>query len=228
MKNAHRIIYLSFCILLILLSACSKNPASDKTNLTSENKNEASDKTVLDTLAVESELTITSSNTHVSDFVAKNADFKSSYETDECYNITPDFIANNSNYEIFKYIDSCESFVMYDNEVYHIGIGFGGWGITSMALADLNKDGEYELYYTFSWGSGIHRSQVGYFEPISKETHIFDYSLPNYDMILTVNESGDLCVNSASFGRYDVNFTIKAQDFMGTVNYKEDKIELNI
>lgn len=64
---------------------------------------------------------------------------------------------------------------MYNGEVYSIGECFGGFGLTSLALADLNKDDVYELYYTFSCGSGLHRSQVGYFEPISKEIHIFEF-----------------------------------------------------
>lgn len=99
-----------------------------------------------------------------------------------------------------------------------------------MALADLDKNGEYELYYTFSWGSGIHRSQVGYFEPIRKEIHIFEYALVGYEMILTVNEAGDLCVNSAIFVDNDfddsVNFTIEAQDFIGTINFENDRTVL--
>ena len=217
MKKAQRIIILSFCTSLIL-SACSINTTPEKT--------------ALDTLAVESEMTITSSNTQVSDFVAKNKDYVAMYETDECYNITPVFVAENSEYEVFKYSESDQSFIMYDGEIYSIGSYFGGYGITSMALADLDKNGEYELYYTFSWGSGLHRSQVGYFEPIRKEIHIFKYALVGYEMILTVNESGDLCVNSATFADYDsddfVNFTIEAQDFMGTVNFENDRIELNI
>ncbi|MBD5471289.1 MAG: hypothetical protein HDR19_09390 [Lachnospiraceae bacterium] len=214
MKKAQRIIILSFCTSLIL-SACSINTTSEKA--------------ALDTLAVESEMTVIPSNTQVSDFIAKNKDFMTYYETDECYNITPVFVLENSEYEIFKYSESCQSFIMYDGEVYSIGSCFGGYGITSMALADLDKNGEYELYYTFSWGSGMPRSQVGYFEPISKETHIFEYSSFASEMILTVNGSGDLCVNSATFvGNDFVNFTIKAQDFKGTVNLVEDRIELNI
>lgn len=213
-RKAQSIVYLLFCIVPIL-SACSINPTSEKA--------------VLDTLAMESEMTITSSNTRVSDFLAKNKNFEPEYETEMCCNITPDFIADNSDYEIFKYSTSTQSFIMYDGKVYSIGECFGGFGITSMALADLNRDGEYELYYTFSWGSGIHRSQVGYFEPKSKEVHIFDYSLYNDDMMLTVNESGDLCVNKASFEFDDyVNFTGKAQYFMGTVIFEEDRITLNM
>ena len=214
MKRIQRIICLMICILPIL-SACSIKQTSRET--------------LLDTLAMESEITITSSNTKVSDFIVKNVDFTSYYETDECYNITPAFITDNSEYTIFKYSSSTQSFIMYDNEIYRIGECSGGFGLTSMALADLDKDGEYELYYTFSWGSGLHRSQIGYFDPISKEIHIFDYALPYSDMILTVNKSGDLCVNSATLdGKDFVNFTIKAQDFMGTINFEEDEIALNI
>lgn len=214
MKKVQRIIYLLFCILPVL-SACSMNPALEKKGL--------------DTLAAESEMAIASSNTQVSDFLAKNIDFKSGYETDECYNITPVFIADNSDYEVFKYNSSTQSFIMYNGEVYSIGECFGGFGLTSLALADLNKDGEYELYYTFSCGSGLHRSQAGYFEPISKKIHIFEDSVIGSEMMLTVNKSGGLCVNSAILDVNDfVNFTIKAQDFMGTVNFEEDRIMLNI
>lgn len=214
MKKVQSIIYFTLCI-TIGLSACSISPISERT--------------VLDTLAPESELIITSSDTQVSDFLEKMQGFTTYYETDECYNITPDFVADNSDYSIFKYSSSTESFILYDGEIYSIGTCFGGLGITSMALADLDKDGTYELYYTFSWGSGLHRSHVGYFEPINKEIHVFeDDALLNSDMILTVNNSGDLCVNSATLDMDDfVNFTIRAQDFIGTLDFEENQVVLN-
>lgn len=215
MKKVQSIIYLTLCI-TIGLSACSISPISEKT--------------ALDPLAPESELTIISSDTQVSDFLKKMQGFTTYYETDECYNITPDFVADNSDYSIFKYNNSTESFILYDGEIYSIGTCFGGFGITSMALADLDKDETYELYYTFSWGSGLHRSHVGYFEPINKEIHVFeDDALLNSDMILTVNNSGDLCVNSATLDMDDfVNFTIRAQDFIGTLDFDGNQVVLNI
>lgn len=210
MKKAQSIIGLLFCILLCL-------PAG------------SIHKKVLDTLAAEFEMTITSSNAQVSSFTAKNTGFTSGYEADECYNVTPAFIADNSDYAVFKYSNSTESFILYDDEVYSIGTCVGGFGITSMALADLNKDGMYELYYTFSWGSGWHRSQIGYFEPLNRKVNIFDYSLVDSDMILTVNKSGDLCVSSATLDLKDfVNFTIKAENLIGTVNYEGDRATLTI
>lgn len=217
MKKAGCIACLLFCTTFIL-SACSAKQDSEKTTLNT-----------LNTLAPESELVITASDTQVSDFLKKNTDFTSGYETDECYNITPDFVAAHSGYSVFKYSTSTESFIMYDDEIYSIGSCFGGNGITSMALADLNQDGNYELYYTFSWGSGEPRSEVGYFEPVNKEIHVFKYENPLCEMILTVNSSGDLCVNTAALDMDDsVNFKIEAKDFVGTIGFEENQIVLNI
>lgn len=186
-----------------------------------------SDNMAYDILAAETEMIITSSKAQVSKL--KNKNFITSYDMDECYNITPDFIADNSDLAIFKYDQSAESFIMYDNDIYSVGTCFGGFGITSMALADLNMDGQYELYYTFSWGSGLYRSQIGYFDPVDEEVTIFDYSFPLSDMMLTVNESGDLCVNSAVVDADSfVNFSIKAQDLIGTIVFDGDRIMLDI
>lgn len=226
------IIYLLFLIVFIL-SACSTTTDSyneEPSALTPENEMTVtmdSDNAELSVLAPENEMTITPYKTQVSEFVSENKNFTSDYDNDECYNITPDFISDHSEYAVFKYDTSAESFIMYNGEVYSIGTCFGGYGITSMALADINMDGQYELYYTFSWGSGIPRSEIGYFDPVTREVTIFDYSFYDSDMILTVNASGDLCVNSAivdldSF----VDFSIKAQELIGTIVYDMDAIML--
>ena len=216
-----RILYLLFLIVFIL-SACSTTADSDNTELS--------------VLAPETEMTITSNKTQVLKFVFENKNFTSDYDKDECFNITPDFISDNSEYAVFKYDTSAESFIMYNGEVYSIGDCFGGFGIISMALADINMDGQYELYYTFSWGSGLHRSQIGYFDPVSREVTIFDYSyfggpfsFLSSEMILTVNASGDLCVNSAIIDLDSfVDFSITAQELIGTIVLDEDEITLKL
>lgn len=216
-----RILYLLFLIVLIL-SACSTTADSDNTELS--------------VLAPETEMTITSNKTQVLKFVFENKNFTSDYDKDECFNITPDFISDNSEYAVFKYDTSAESFIMYNGEVYSIGDCFGGFGIISMALADINMDGQYELYYTFSWGSGLHRSQIGYFDPVSREVTIFDYSyfggpfsFLSSEMILTVNASGDLCVSSAIIDLDSfVDFSITAQELIGTIVLDEDEITLKL
>ncbi|MDE6714346.1 MAG: hypothetical protein K2K20_11485 [Lachnospiraceae bacterium] len=215
------ILYLLFLIVFIL-SACSTTADSDNAELS--------------VLAPETEMTITSNKTQVLKFVFENKNFTSDYDKDECFNITPDFILDNSEYAVFKYDTSAKSFIMYNGEVYSIGDCFGGFGITSMALADINMDGQYELYYTFSWGSGLHRSQIGYFDPVSREVTIFDYSyfggpfsFLSSEMILTVNASGDLCVNSAIIDLDSfVDFSIKAQELIGTIVFDEDEITLKL
>lgn len=42
-----------------------------------------------------------------------------------------------------------------------LGSGFGGHGVQSVCVSDLDQDGAPELVYTYSWGSGVHRSLVG-------------------------------------------------------------------
>lgn len=54
-----------------------------------------------------------------------------------------------------------ETFVIKDGEVAHIGRGFGGAGVNSWCIADVDNDGKPELVYSFSSGSGIHRCEVG-------------------------------------------------------------------
>ena len=39
-------------------------------------------------------------------------------DKDKCFNATPQQVALETNYKIFKFSDSCASFVMIDNEVY--------------------------------------------------------------------------------------------------------------
>ncbi len=180
-------------------------------------------------IAPKSEMSVIPSDEQVSEFAEEMKDGAASYNRDKCYNITPDFIAENSDYMIFKYDKSTSSLIVYEGESYSVGTCFGGYGITSMALADLNGDGKSELYYTFSWGSGIHRSQIGYFDPAGKEVTVFDYELYDRDMMLTVNESGILCVNSAELDICScVDFSIKPCEKIGTIESEGGRIELDI
>ncbi len=46
-----------------------------------------------------------------------------------------------------------------------MGTGFGGMGVTSMIVTDLDQDSQPELLYTYSFGSGIHQSHLGLYSP---------------------------------------------------------------
>ena len=228
-------ICLLFCM-ICSLSACAKKTGSNmdsgvlEPELSSAPFETSVQNMPLEVIAPESELTIVPTKIRVPEFT-KCAGYT---EYDDFYNITPDFIADNSDFEIFKSVSSTDSFIMYDGEVYSVGICFGGFGVTSMALADLNRDGAYELYYTFSFGSGVHALNIGYFDPVKKEVTVLDcpLQLHLHELMLTVNESGDLCVNIAVIDEKSyqsfVDFSLKAQELTGTVVLKEDTITLQL
>lgn len=238
LANAKLTAILLFVCCVFLFTACSNapenpiNPSVPEALENGEDVPTANGNDMLSPIAPEAELTVASTDTKVAEFLEINEGFSTYYETDTCYNITPDFVAENSDFAIFKYDTSTESFVMYDGEIHSIGTCFGGYGITGMALADLNNDGQYELYYTFSWGSGLHRSQIGYFDPASKDVTVFeDYALLGFDceLMLTVNEAGDLCVNSAEISQNSfVDYSMRAAEPIGTIVWTDTGAELNI
>lgn len=236
MVKKKKAICLLFCM-VCSLSACAQKPGSDMDFKAMESELSIAPSQTPDhdmpfaVIAPESELTIVPSETRVSEFTTC-AGYTA--EEGDYYNITPDFIADNSDFKIFKNAASTDSFIMYDGEVYSVGICFGGFGVTSMALADLNQDGEYELYYTFSFGSGLHILSIGYFDPVKKEVTLLDYDLESHghELMLTVNESGDLCVNIAVIDEKSyqsfVDFSFKAQELIGTVVFEENTITLQL
>lgn len=54
-----------------------------------------------------------------------------------------------------------QGYVVSPNEATIIGGAFGGSGLRSVCVSDLDADGRPELLFTHSWGSGLHRSMVG-------------------------------------------------------------------
>ena len=172
-------------------------------------------------------VSLTPSDNDVQSFTALNKDYSSGYENDLCYNITPDYIKDNTDYEIFKYSQSSASLLLYENHVYQLGGYFGGTGITNTALADINRDGQYELYFTFSWGSGLHRSQVGYFDPALEEVVIFDYVKFDIDLMFT-EQNNNLVINKAKFSDRPsfVEFSVTAKEEYGIIEYRNGFIQL--
>ena len=54
----------------------------------------------------------------------------------------------------------CQAYVTQNRQVHPLGEGFGGSGVMSMCVADLNGPGQPGLVFSYSWGSGEHRSIV--------------------------------------------------------------------
>jgi hypothetical protein len=142
------------------------------------------------------------------------------------YDITPPSVRD-FGYTVYKHDPSCESFLLFEGESYPIGRGFGGYGITSMALADLDKDGTQELYYTYSWGSGMHRAQVAYFNPVTRKERSFDFAHINGDMVLAADASGltlyeaDACAHKPGI---DMDWVATGE--AGTIRFEDGEIRL--
>jgi len=117
---------------------------------------------------------LTGSQDHVVEFLHLASDIgfdklPRMYPDDTCYNVTPQYVFDQTGCRIFKYSQSCESFLQADGRIYSIGIGFGGLGLTDIQLCDFDRNGQADLLYTFSAGSGLHISQINHFNLTTKE-----------------------------------------------------------
>lgn len=80
--------------------------------------------------------------------------------------VTTREIADRLHAQVFKYdgytgsAREPESYLVKSGKIYPLSVGFGGYGLTAMCVADLKRDGAPELLYTYSWGSGLHRSLI--------------------------------------------------------------------
>jgi hypothetical protein len=78
--------------------------------------------------------------------------------------LTTDEVWKRMSVQVFQVtggVRECETFLVRGGkEVRPLGIGFGGSGVMSLCIADLDRDGKPELVYTYSWGSGDHRSHA--------------------------------------------------------------------
>lgn len=136
--------------------------------------------------------------TGVEKFLANNPKIANDYKEDELYNVTPSKITKKFGFTVFKFTKSCESYVVYKDKTYLLESSFGGPGTISFAAADLNKDGNYELYFTFSYGSGMNHAEVSCFDTSEDTEFYFCSDYFNDDMTLAV-ENGKLCVYKAAY-----------------------------
>ncbi len=112
------------------------------------------------------------------------------FDNETCFNVTPEQVLRETDYKIFKFSDSCTSFIMIDNEIYILCASFGGYGFVNAVPCDFNNDGIKDLLVASSWGSGLHRSIISVFNAATKESTVV------YDTSTTDNPSVDLIVAS--------------------------------
>ncbi len=107
-----------------------------------------------------------------------------------CRNVTPLALADT--FELYRFgYDSLgavdgSTFLVYDNQVYPLGISIGGHGVTEFAY--FHHGDTAMLYFIYSWGSGMHHSHIGVFHFNTKQ--LKDYSV------------------TEEFGRQDIAFCL--------------------
>ena len=84
---------------------------------------------------------------------------------------------------------SAETHVIQDGKIHPIGRNFGGEGVTSLVAADAGKK-KYVLVCAFAWGSGVHRSQLGVFDPAGSKQITLPISNRSFDDFEVKGEDG--------------------------------------
>jgi hypothetical protein len=178
--------------------------------------------------------------THVPEFLSI---FQSSYipgtinegttfSEENCYQIYSTDLLKHLEYEVFKFADTCASYLLYKGEIYELGTWFGGYGVTDVAIDDLNEDGLDEIYFTYSWGSGTHWSVLEYFDTkdntfhdlFATNRHFLEFMLIRTDLGLVVAEA--YYTSAANNPLYFVDITLTYKSSLGEISY-DDHIHLD-
>lgn len=103
------------------------------------------------------------------------------FDSTDYADITPDALRQVSGIRILKNREDCESYVVWPDGTYtQLGSGFGGYGVV-----DIRYDEDTTcLIYTYSFGSGFHRSHVGVFSLLDCAEIYISTAYPSYDMCL--------------------------------------------
>jgi hypothetical protein len=68
-------------------------------------------------------------------------------------------------YQVTEGVQQYQTYVIADGRVIPIGESFGGMGVHTQLVTDLDQDGAPELVFAYSFGSGLHQSGVGILYP---------------------------------------------------------------
>lgn len=173
-----RFLSILFVIMLLAFTSCAK----EKTNSSSNTEQTSST-----SLIQQSHITGNCNKDNVSEFMNVFvehllAELPKDFVFDEehCYNVTPESIAEETSAQIFKFSDSCASFIYLNDQVYPLGGWFGGYGFVSAVPCDFDNDGHTDILYTYSCGSGIHHSVIAVFNIQTMENTVI-YDSPNTD-----------------------------------------------
>lgn len=130
--------------------------------------------------------------------------------------IAPPNVFEETGCQIFKMGSAGESFLLYDDNLYHIGIAFGGLGIVDIETCDFDGNGKKDIVYTFSCGSGIHSTGIGYFN-LSK---MKEAGIEMFSVNISGYAQNELVLNKKSDRQVEV-YTAKIKDIANLTFEKE-------
>lgn len=206
-----RLMFLSFAIILLAFTSCAKaTPNESSAEPSSDSQSNQQDYMVG-----------YCSKDNVSEFMSVFGEHKEGgYVLDEkhCYNVTPDEIAKETSAQIFKFSDSCATYIYLNGQSYPLGEGVGGYGFVNAVPCDFDHDGNTDILYTYSWGSGIHRSLVAVFNTQTMEStvifHSFDTDNPHADYYIGT-QSSDTDITNAEISSCFVVYTVNIEVIKG-------------
>ena len=120
------------------------------------------------------------------------------YRADEehCFNVTPENVAQETDIRIFKFSNSCRSFVLVEGEAYDLGVSIGGPGFLNAVPWDYDGDGQMDILAASSWGSGLGRSDITVFNRASKTAKVIYTTLHEQDpqvyLTVRITEQGSV------------------------------------
>lgn len=208
-----RLLLVLFAILILVFTSC-----------TNRNLNEASstDKTSEDSSNHQNYMTGHCSKDNVAEFMSVLGEqelggLSNGFVLDEehCYNVTPVQIAEKTSAQIFKFSDSCATFIYLDGQTYLLGEWVGGYGFVNAVPCDFDHDGNADVLYTYSWGSGLHRSLVAVFNTQTMENTVIynsaDIDHPQVDLYVSTQSSLSTDIPDAEMTTYFVVYTVNIE-----------------
>lgn len=129
---------------------------------------------------------------------------------------------------LYKDSNTGATLLSFEDKVVRFIGNDGGLGVTSLALGDLNNDGAYEIYFTYSWNADTYCSQAGYFNTKTSEVHYFgDYICPGSELVLTA-ENDTLAIFKAELTEYEdkVHFELEADKSIAEIVCNNGEIEI--
>jgi hypothetical protein len=130
--------------------------------------------------------------------------------------ITPGEVWDATQIQVFEVNDGVQvgyAYVIHNGHVYPAGSG-----LTSLAVADLDRNGQAELYCAGTWGSGILRGTVGAFVTTPSGLRRITSDHQFWWMSLFLESQADTCV--AVYAADVRSRTDSLQVSCGEINYK--------